>query len=535
MNKWIVPRGGEDDRASDLECPSRNHGTTEGSAMNIADAKEQIIRGIRAYLQKDDSGQPLIPVEKQRPILLMGPPGIGKTAIMEQIAQELSINLVAYTITHHTRQSAIGLPFITKRNYGGKEYSVTEYTMSEIIASLYDRIELTGVREGILFLDEINCVSETLSPTMLQFLQYKTFGTHRVPEGFLIVAAGNPPEYNASVRDFDIVTLDRLRVIDVDASYDAWKSYAMSEGVHGAVLAYLEIRREHFYDLRIEAEGKRFVTARGWEDLSRVIAAHEALALPVDRLLVRQFLQSDEIAESFATYYELWLKYRDIYKVEEILAGKRPEDAEKEALRKAPFDEKLSLLTMLTERLAQSFASFCHALAVQQQLREVLLAVREMAEEGDEDLPESMREIASSMRESVRRKEQAGLMGRRDAAVLRDVAETVAAGADRAAKGRGEAAFAPLKEWFAEREEKRLQEAGAVSGQLTHAFSFLAEVFGEGQEIVLFLQQLSAGKDSLQFLHEYGNEAYFKYNRLLLMDDRREELLREVRALSVEE
>ena len=163
--------------------------------MNIKQAKQEIKNTIRAYLQKDEAGEYEIPVERQRPILLIGAPGIGKTAIMEQVAQECGINLVSYTITHHTRQSAIGLPFISRRNYDGKEYSVTEYTMSEIIASVYDQIEKSGIHEGILFLDEINCVSETLAPTMLQFLQYKTFGMHRVPDGFLIVSAGNPPQY----------------------------------------------------------------------------------------------------------------------------------------------------------------------------------------------------------------------------------------------------------------------------------------------------------------------------------------------------
>ena len=71
--------------------------------------------------------------------LLVGPPGIGKTQIMEQIAKECRIGLVAYTITHHTRQSAVGLPFIQEKEYGGKTVSVTEYTMSEIIVSVYDR------------------------------------------------------------------------------------------------------------------------------------------------------------------------------------------------------------------------------------------------------------------------------------------------------------------------------------------------------------------------------------------------------------
>ena len=126
-------------------------------------------------------------------------------------------------MTHHTRQSALGLPYITKKEFGGKEYSVTEYTMSEIIASVYDAIEESGIREGILFLDEINCVSETLGPSMLQFLQYKVFGRHAVPEGWVIVTAGNPPEYNRSVREFDVATLDRLKVINVEPDLKVWR------------------------------------------------------------------------------------------------------------------------------------------------------------------------------------------------------------------------------------------------------------------------------------------------------------------------
>ena len=181
--------------------------------MNIQEAEQEVVRTVRAYTKKNEMGEYLIPVEKQRPLLLIGPPGIGKTAIMEQAARECGVNLISYTITHHTRQSAIGLPFLSKKEYGGKQTTVTEYSMSEIIASVYDQIEKSGVQEGILFLDEINCVSETLAPTMLQFLQYKTFGTHHLPEGFVIVTAGNPPQYNKSVREFDIVTLDRIRKI----------------------------------------------------------------------------------------------------------------------------------------------------------------------------------------------------------------------------------------------------------------------------------------------------------------------------------
>ena len=123
--------------------------------MNIKQAKEDIKNAVSAYLTKDQFGNYVIPVERQRPVFLMGAPGIGKTAIMEQIAQELQIGLISYSMTHHTRQSALGLPFIVRKNYGGVEYSISEYTMSEIIASVYDLMEETGLKEGILFLDEI--------------------------------------------------------------------------------------------------------------------------------------------------------------------------------------------------------------------------------------------------------------------------------------------------------------------------------------------------------------------------------------------
>ena len=57
--------------------------------MNIRQAKNQIKNAIRAYLSKNEFGEYAIPLQRQRPVLLMGPPGIGTTAIMEQIAQEL--------------------------------------------------------------------------------------------------------------------------------------------------------------------------------------------------------------------------------------------------------------------------------------------------------------------------------------------------------------------------------------------------------------------------------------------------------------
>ncbi len=114
--------------------------------MDIAQAKQELRRTIRAYTAKTEDGVYRMPRRMQRPVLLMGPPGIGKTAILSQLAQEEHIGLAAYTMTHHTRQSALGLPVIVGRTAAGKTFRATEYTMSEIIASVYEQMEKTGLR-----------------------------------------------------------------------------------------------------------------------------------------------------------------------------------------------------------------------------------------------------------------------------------------------------------------------------------------------------------------------------------------------------
>ena len=305
--------------------------------MNIKEAKNYIKDSVRIYLKKDEEGEYRIPIVRQRPIFLLGAPGIGKTAIMEQIAQELGIALVSYSMTHHTRQSALGLPFIIKKNYGGREYEVSEYTMSEIIASIYDVMEESGIKEGILFLDEINCVSETLAPSMLQFLQYKVFGRHRVPDGWVIVTAGNPPEYNKSVREFDIVTMDRLKILSVEADYPIWKEYAIDRGLHAAILNYLDLKKDDFYQVETTVKGRRYITARGWEDLSEMLTLYEEEGIAAEESLVGQYLRDERVVKEFCAYYDLYQKYKNDYRAEEILGGTVSEQA-KDKARKADFD-----------------------------------------------------------------------------------------------------------------------------------------------------------------------------------------------------
>lgn len=493
--------------------------------MNINQAKDYIKDSIQIYLKKDEFGDYRIPVVRQRPIFLLGAPGIGKTAIMEQIAQEMGIALVSYSMTHHTRQSALGLPFIKEKEYGGKRYDVSEYTMSEIIASIYDTMEESGVKEGILFLDEINCVSETLAPSMLQFLQYKVFGKHKVPEGWVIVTAGNPPEYNKSVREFDVVTMDRLKVLEVEADYDTWKIYARQRGVHGAVLNFLELKKEYFYHMETTAKGRSYVTARGWEDLSQVMLMYEEDGLKVDEELFSQYLSNEKIVKEFAAYYDLYNKYKRDYQVEALLSGK-VSDPMIEKARKASFDERLSLLGMLLDTVSNEMKDIVETSAFLSELMIPLKAAKEaesvygMLDKQAQARDQLMKNLekANSLSGAEKRKHK------RIYAFLtttkRELSEQNVAD--------GELAFASVKERFDRLVADMKSAVAKTSERIHYLFEFVSQAFEDGNEMLVLVTEFTVNPESSKYISMFGCEDYHKYNEVLMVSKRQEDLRDEI-------
>lgn len=490
--------------------------------MNIASAKQQIKDTVEAYLETDDAGMYIIAPVHQRPVFLLGAPGIGKTAIMEQIAQELGIGIVSYSMTHHTRQSALGLPRIEHHDFDGYEYEASEYTMSEIIGAIYDYMEKTDLRCGILFLDEINCVSETLYPSMLQFLQFKTFGKHKVPDGWVVVCAGNPPEYNKQVHEFDIVTLDRLREIDVAPDYGAFKNYASQVGLNPAVTTFLDTKKDCFYKVETKAGGgKSFVTTRGWEDLAHIISLYEEMGKPVNRDLIVQFLRDEEIADQFAVYYSLFEKYKSDYQVASILDG-TVSGTIKTRAEKADFDERIALIGLIMDALAQDCAATLEAEGVIVELRDVLRSVKdELIHGGAIDVvlvPQISKRDAA-----LARKMNSGIMTaqaiRREKIVISKLKDFVALCT--AEKTReGDAAFHTLERAYKEEVAKLQPMVVAVGQKMTNAFEFINECFSS-REMMVFLAELATRKTTTQYLAHYGNDAYYSFSDMLSVESSR--------------
>ena len=490
--------------------------------MNIKEAKNFIKDTVSAYLKKDEFGDYRIPVEKQRPLFLLGAPGIGKTAIMSQIASELEIALVSYSMTHHTRQSALGLPFIKEKTYGDSTVSVSEYTMSEIIASVYDTMEESGVREGILFLDEINCVSETLYPSMLQFLQYKVFGKHCVPSGWVIVTAGNPPEYNKAVREFDVVTLDRLKVITVEADYPAWKSYASAKAVHGAVMGFLESNKDSFYKVETTAYGKTYVTARGWEDLSDIIKLYEEDGKAVTDSLICQYITDEETVKEFSAYYDLYNKYKKQYDVEAIFAG-RLTDNTAAAASKAPVDERLALTGLLADTLKSEIRDI---LMQHRLLKQVRGAVRSVAEAGAGEAGEKLDALIDAAKTVLARKSRAGSLSAAEKTHNKKIVRFYTDAKNRIQKGDS------IKDIFNEKIVELKKDVDNELTRIDNLFAGMDRIFGsDGNEMLILVTELTLDPDTAEFLSEFKSKSYEKYNSVLKVGDRAENLRQEIAAL----
>ena len=285
--------------------------------VTIEEAKKQIKNAVTTYLSKDAEGNYRMPPLGRLPLYLLGCPGIGKTEVAREAAEELGIGFVSFSLTHHTRNSLLGLPVIRELPDGRK---YTEFTMSEIIAAV-EKACAAGHKEGIFLLDEFNSVSETILPVMLAFLQTKNIGEFYLPEGWVIILAGNPTEYNRSARALDMALLDRVRKLEIEFDEEVFLNYARKTGFHPAITEFLDSDRRFCYVMDTAKDEREAVTARGWENLSRTMYLYDEMDLPVDMGLVHQFIKSDRVAAAFMDSLTLREMGCSVKEIEQMLAG----------------------------------------------------------------------------------------------------------------------------------------------------------------------------------------------------------------------
>lgn len=354
---------------------------------------------------------------------------------------------------------------------------------------------------------------------MLQFLQNKTFGNQKVPSGWIIVAAGNPSEYNKSVRDFDVVTMDRIHYIHVETDYYVWKEYAISKHIHPMILSYLELKPNNFYTVSTSVDGMEFVTARGWEDLSYLLYTYEKMHLEISQDTIYEYLHHEDIAEDVFAYYLVYKKYQDDYGIDDILNG-NVSSTIYARLFNADFDERVSVVNLVMDGLLRqvniySFEKHCTDLWFG--------FLKNYRSHMDVFYVDHVKEFIALYHDKLQA-ELLSVAQKHEYEFVLEQIQKVSVDESLDSKSRFDCSTKPF---FKQKENMESIESD-LKLQIENAFEFMESAFKNGQEMTIFVTNLTMSAEMALYLSSHTIGIYEKYKQVLLIGSQKARLLDEL-------
>lgn len=203
--------------------------------------------------------QRLVAEQLHLSVMIWGPPGIGKSSVVAQVAQANEMDFVDLRLSQLAPTDLRGLP-----------------VPKDGISYWYPPEFLPRAGRGILFLDEVNMAPPTLQGIAQQLILDRQVGSYQVPPGWFIWAAGNRKEDHAAVFDMPSPLANRFIHLDVAAELDSFREYAIEAEIHEHVLAFLAYRPNLLH--AVDAQRPAWPSPRTWEMASALYRAD----LPVD-------------------------------------------------------------------------------------------------------------------------------------------------------------------------------------------------------------------------------------------------------------
>ncbi|MFI3116283.1 MAG: hypothetical protein R3Y12_09115, partial [Clostridia bacterium] len=307
-----------------------------------------------------------------------------------------------------------------------------------------------------------------------------------------------------------------------EADFQTWLNYAKITGVHPAILSYLELKQYDFYKVSTGVDGKSFVTARGWVDLSKMMRIFEEKEFPVDEDLISQYLQDTKVAKNFAIYYDLFCKYRTSYKVSEILDGTYAEEIVEQA-KNAKFDEQFALISLIIEALTNSIREITRSEKVSQ------VFVKECMILKSAKTTSEIEEYIKKLEQDLSKKRQAGSISAENILEKQKVILEFEAMLETFVKN-GDKVSVDIfaKKYYLDYKKSSKKELEKVQKEIENALEYSQKSFGDSQSFFIVLSELTTDPVCATFLSKNGGETYFKYNKNLLIHDNQKEILNEI-------
>ena len=229
----------------------------------------------------------LLSIAPVRPVFIWGAPGIGKSSLVEQFAKTVGLPCVSLLGSQLAPEDIIGIPQVRD--------GVSEFLPPKMIARK---------EPYVLFLDELNACSQEVQKAFYSLIYEKRVGEYHLPEGSIVVGAGNRTQDSAIAKTMSSALVNRMFHVQMKAYAGQWLEWAYENGLHPWVIDYITQRPDHLFSVPPKTE-EPFSTPRSWHMLSDILKEYGAgeKVLPEDtlRMLVYGCVSASH-AGMFAAY-----------------------------------------------------------------------------------------------------------------------------------------------------------------------------------------------------------------------------------------
>lgn len=245
-------------------------------------------------------------IDARLPTFIWGAPGIGKSSIVKQVADERGFEFIDLRLSLLDPTDLKGIPFFDK-DEGEAVWAKPNFLPKE------------GDLEGILFLDEINSAPPSVQASAYQLVLDRKVGDYELPKGWRIVAAGNRESDRGVVYRMPPPLANRFVHLEMEVSFEDWKLWAYESGIGKEVIGFLEYKSEYLLNFDPTKNERSFPTPRSWEYVDRIIHS---------KIESSQLHESIEgtIGKDTATQFVTFMKVKDrLPDIDDILEGKSVE------------------------------------------------------------------------------------------------------------------------------------------------------------------------------------------------------------------
>ena len=234
----------------DTNMPSLNVGKV---VKNLSDAYSSII----------NKG---LPVKTFPSVMLWGPPGVGKSQAVRQIADRISketkkkVNVTDVRLLLFNPIDLRGIPTANE-----------DKTLAIWLKPKIFQMDESSDTVNILFLDEISAAPQSVQASAYQITLDRVVGEHKLPDNCIVIAAGNRVTDKSVAFKMPKALANRLLHIDVEGSFTAWKKWAIANGINEKVIGFLTFREDYLMGFDSSADDLAFPTPRSWEMVSNIL------------------------------------------------------------------------------------------------------------------------------------------------------------------------------------------------------------------------------------------------------------------------